>query len=184
MNVATQISGNIRPNSNTFASLVSLLAYIGIYVTQSPADESLFYAPEANEAWQQYNEALDFYESIAHSAFHIVSADEPITQETGLHILYAMTKNRPIVTTGALHFSATLSPFIKGIVAKHGALFHSVNPATLDLPDLQRLLGTLQPTDYRLSKTQHILIASMVKTHFRTLLESAKPQQINLSTLA
>jgi hypothetical protein len=179
MNVATQISGNIRPDNEALHSLISMLTHIGILVTQPLSDESFFYNSTVQSAWQHYNEEVDFYESIAHSAFHIIYNDDAIDNEIGLQILYAMTKKRPVLMTGAPHFANDISPFVKGLVVAHLPQFHSVKLPELDLPDLQQLLGKLKITDYSLTKSQHILISSMVKGHFRDLLDHAKPQLTN-----
>ena len=179
MNVATQISGNIRPDNEALHSFISMLTLIGIHVTQPLSDESLFYGSDKIAAWQHYNQEFGFYESIAQSAFHIIYNDDVIDNEIGLQILYAMSKDRPILMTGAPHFSESLSPFVKGLIVMHLPLFHSAKLPELDLPDLQLLLGKLRPVDYKLTKSQNILIASMVKAHFRELLDQSKSHITN-----
>lgn len=172
MSVATQISGNIQPDNKTFSALRSMLAHIGIKVAHQINDESLFYANKS-EIWRHYNQELEFYNSIAHSSFHIVYNDGAIDDETGLQILYAMLKGRPILMTGAPIFADNLNLFIRDTLKKHMREIHSINLPELELAELSLLLHKLKPTTYSLSKSEKILINSRVKQLFRNLLGEA-----------
>ena len=100
MNVATQISGSIRPGNTALRAFKSMFTFIGISVAHPTEDESLFYEADAQAAWRKYDNELEFYRSIAASSFHIVYNDGEINDEIGLQILYAMLKRRPILMTG------------------------------------------------------------------------------------
>ena len=178
MNVATQISGNIRPGNKALIALKSMLAHIGINVAHPVKDESLFYETDTSTPWQHYENELAFYDSIAHSSFHVVYNDGSIDNEIGLQILYAMLKERPILMTGAPVFSDDLSLFIRDTLKKHLHDFHSINLPELELTELSRLLVKLKPTSYSLSKNERVLINARVKALFRDLLNEAKEQQL------
>jgi len=174
MNVVTQISGNIRPGNIALQALRDMLTHIGINVTHSTLDESLFYKPDKTTAWQEYESELAFYESIAGSSFHIIYNDGAIDDKIGSQILYAILKGRPIVMTGAPEFDKDISPYMKNLIQQHMPLFHSINLPELDLIELSHLLRKLEATDYKLSTSQKILIKSHIKTHFRELLDDAR----------
>ncbi|HEY5695679.1 MAG TPA: hypothetical protein VIQ80_02485 [Candidatus Saccharimonadales bacterium] len=167
MNVATQISGVIQPGNKTFIALKSMLSHIGINVAHQINDESLFYA-NTSQAWQHYEQELAFYRAIASSSFHIVYNDQPINNEVGLQILYAMLKGRPIVMTGAPTFERNLNPFIRETLTKHLREFHSINLPELELTELSMLLHKLKTTTYSLSKHEKVLINAGVKALFRS----------------
>jgi hypothetical protein len=171
MNAATQISGNIRPGNRALLALKSMLAHIGIKVAHPINDESLFYK-DTSDVWQRYNKELEFYDSIGHSSFHIVYNDGAIDNETGLQILYAMLKDRPILMTGAPVFASDLNLFVRDTIKKHARQFHSINLPELELTELSKLLQKLKPTSYSLSKNEKVLINASVKALFRGLLNS------------
>lgn len=179
MNVATQISGNIRPGNKALTALKSMLTHVGINVTQPAKDESFFYASGSGASWHQYENELAFYNSIAHSSFHVVYNDDAIDNEAGLQILYAMLKERPILMTGAPVFADGLNLFIRDTIKKHVQEFHSINLPELELTELSRLLVKLKPTNYSLSKNEKVLIKAGVKALFRNLSEEAKTQRTN-----
>ena len=174
MSVVTQISGNIYPSNSPFGSLKSFLGLLGIRMTFSSQDGSLFYEDESHAAWRRYDYDLHFYKSIASSPFHIIYSDQPINNQIGLQIVYAMLKNRPILITGEPNFSPSVLPFIHGIITKHAHQFNSVKLAELELTELSILLSKLKPIDYSLSKSEKVLINAGVKMHFRHLMERAK----------
>ena len=174
MNVATQISGNIRPGNKALIALKSMLAHIGIHVAHPVKDESLFYETDTSAVWHHYDKELEFYDSIAHSSFHIVYNDGRIDNEIGLQILYAMLKERPILMTGAPVFSDDLNLFVRDTIQKHLREFHSINLPELELTELSLLLQKLKPTSYSLSKNETVLINARVKGLFRDLLTEAK----------
>jgi len=179
MNVATQISGNIRPGNKALIALKSMLAHVGINVAHPVKDGSLFYETDASAMWQYYDKELEFYDSIARSSFHIVYNDGTIDNEIGLQILYAMLKERPILMTGAPVFSEDLNLFIRDTIKKHSQKFHSINLPELELTELSLLLQKLKPTTYSLSKNEKVLINARVKALFRGLLEEAKEQRLS-----
>jgi hypothetical protein len=179
MNVATQISGNIRPGNTALHALKTMLTHIGIHVAHPTADESLFYETDTNAVWRQYDNELAFYKSIADSSFHIIYNDGAIDEEIGTQILYAMLKNRPILMTGAPAFSDNLTPFIRDTIKKHFHDFHSMNLPELELTELSLLLQKLKPLDYSLSKGEKILIRARVRSLFRHLLDDAKQLRLN-----
>lgn len=174
MNVATQISGNIRPGNTALHALKTMLAHIGINVAHPTADESLFYETDANAAWQHYDNELEFYQAIADSSFHIIYNDGEIDEDIGMQIMYAMLKNRPILMTGAPVFSENLSLFVRDTIKKHVHSFHSMKLPELELTELSLLLHKLKPTDYSLSRREKILIRARVRSLFRDLLSEAK----------
>lgn len=184
MNVATQISGNIRPGNKALFALKSMLAHIGINVAHPAKDESLFYETDASAAWQQYDKELEFYEAISRSSFHIVYNDGSIDDEIGLQILYAMLKNRPILMTGAPVFADDLNLFTRETIKKHLHDFHSINLPELELTELSQLLQKLKPVSYSLSKSEQVLINTRVKGLFRHLLEDAKELRLSKSRAA
>lgn len=184
MNVATQISGNIRPGNKALIALKSMLAHIGIHVAHPVKDESLFYGGDMSILWQHYDKELEFYDSIGRSSFHIIYNDGVIDNEIGLQILYAMLKERPILMTGAPVFSDDISLFIRDTIIKHSQKFHSINLPELELTELSLLLQKLKPTNYSLSKHEKILINARVKALFRNLLEEAKELRLNSSQSA
>jgi hypothetical protein len=174
MSVVTPISGNIYPNNSPLHSLKSTLGLIGISVTHPARNESLFYETDAHAAWRMYDNEFLFYKSIASSSFHIVYSDEPITNQVALQIIYAMSKNRPILMTGKLTFASTTIPFMRETITKHAQHFHRVKLAELELTELSILLSKLKPIDYSLSRNEKVLIKAGVKMHFRHLIERAK----------
>jgi hypothetical protein len=174
MKVATQISGNIRPGNMALHALKTMLTHIGIIVTHPTADESLFYETDANAAWQQYDNELAFYRSIASSSFHFIYNDGSIDEEIGTQIMYAMLKNRPILMTGVPVFASDISLFIRDTIKKHLHDFHPVKLPDLELTELSLLLHKLKPTDYSLSRSEKVLIQARVRSLFRNLLEDAK----------
>ncbi len=174
MNVATQISGNIRPGNTAVRALKSMLAHVGINVTHPTADESLFYEADMNAALRRYDNELAFYHSIAASSFHIIYNDGKIDEEIGLQITYAMLKHRPIVMTGAPVFASDLSLFVRDTIKKHLSDFQQVRLSELELAELSLLLHKLKPTDYGLSKSEQVLINARRKSLFRDLLNEAK----------
>lgn len=178
MNVATQISGNIRPGNTALRALKDMLTHIGIDVTHSTLDESLFYEPDTSIAWQQYQRELAFYESITDSAFHIIYNDGAIDEKIGTQILYAMLKGRPIVMTGAPRFADDLSPYMRRLIYSHLPDFHSIKLPELDLTELSDLLRKLEATDYNLSASEKILIKMRIKNHLNALLEIAEKQRL------
>ena len=169
MNVATQISGNIQPDNKALFALKSMLAHIGINVTHPTSDESLFYSTDTGEKQAHYENELAFYRSIAHSSFHIIYNDAPITRAAALPILYAMLNNRPILMTGAPVFAGDIDLFARETILQHMPAFHSVNLPELELAELSLLLQKLKPFDYRLSKQEQVLISARVRQLFRTL---------------
>jgi hypothetical protein len=181
MNVATQISGNIRPGNTALHALKTMLIHIGIHVAHPTADESLFYETDANAAWRQYDNELAFYRSIADSSFHIIYNDGAIDEEIGTQILYAMLKRRPILMTGAPVFASDLSLFTRDTIKKHFHDFHSMNLPELELTELSLLLSKLKPMDYSLSKGEKVLINARVRSLFRKLLNDAKELRLNMS---
>jgi hypothetical protein len=174
MNVVTQISGNIRPGNIALHALKDMLTHIGINVTHSTLDESLFYKPDKATAWHEYESELAFYESIANSSFHIIYNDGVIDDKIGSQILYAILKGRPVVMTGAPDFDDSINPYMKKLIKQHMPLFHSIKLPELDLIELSNLLRKLEATDYKLSTSQKILIKSHIKSHFRSLLDDAR----------
>lgn len=172
MTVATQISGNIRPNNPAIDVLVSMLGNLGVRAAH-PTDES-FYINSQHPAWHHYDTQIALYESIAQSPFHIVFNDGPITEEVGRQILYALLKERPILMTGAPTFDATISPFAKEIIVKRFDTFHSMLLPGLEPSEMNELITRVKPVDYRLSENEKVLIHSRIKTHFRHLLEDAR----------
>lgn len=184
MNVATQISGNIRPGNKALIALNSMLTHIGINVARPVKDEPFFYGTDMDTPWQHYNKELEFYDSISRSSFHIVYNDGAIDNEIGLQILYAMLKERPILMTGAPVFSEDLSLFMRDTLKKHLQDFHSINLPELELTELSILLSKLKPTSYSLSKNEKVLINSRVKALFRNLLTEAKELRLNQSQTA
>jgi hypothetical protein len=174
MNVATQISGNIRPGNKALTALRIMLTHVGINVAHPEKDEPLFYGADTGMVWQHYDKELEFYDSIGKSSFHIVYNDGTIDNEIGLQILYAMLKERPVLMTGAPVFSDDLNLFIRDTLQKHLREFHSVNLPELELTELSRLLYKLKPTNYSLSKNEKVLINAGVKMLFRNLLTEAK----------
>jgi hypothetical protein len=184
MNVATQISGNIRPGNKALIALKSMLAHIGIHVAHPVKDESLFYGGDTSTLWQHYDKELEFYDSIGRSSFHIIYNDGVIDNEIGLQILYAMLKERPILMTGAPVFSDDISLFVRDTIVKHSPKFHSINLPELELTELSLLLQKLKPTNYSLSKHEKVLINARVKALFRHLLEEAKELRLSSSQSA
>jgi hypothetical protein len=176
MSVATQISGNIRPNNKAMHSFIHMLTHIGIDVTHPIRDESFFYNTNTSNAWHYYNQEIDFYESIAGSAFHVIYNDELIDEEVSMQILYAMLKQRPIVMAGAPHFSESVHPFTKGLITRNMPLFHSADLPELELTELSHLLSQLKPTEYKLQNSEKILVHANIQKHFRALLDQAKSQ--------
>ena len=174
MNVATQISGNIRPHSPALHAFRHMLIQLGIHVARPTQDEPPFYTTGMNAAWRQYNNELDFYEAIADSTFHIIHSNERIDELISQQILYAMLKNRPIVMTSKLRFGPDVSAFTRELIEKHSPSLHIVDLAALDLTELSNVLGKLKTIDYGLSNSERILIRSRVKSHFRKLLDTAK----------
>ena len=177
MSAATQISGNIQPNNAAFKNLLAMLTKLGIYVEHSPKNRPSFYDTELQLAWQQYNNQLALYESIADSTFHIIYNDGPIDDDIGSQILYAVLKNRPVVMAGAPTFTDDIHPFVREIIIKQMRHFHSVLLGELELDDLDTLLKQLKPTTYSLSNSQKVLIHAHIKAHFRDLLQTAKEVQ-------
>ncbi len=184
MNVATQISGNIRPGNKALLALKSMLTHIGIYVAHPVKDELFFYDADVDMPWQHYDKELEFYDSIARSSFHIVYNDGVINNEIGLQILYAMLKERPILMTGAPIFADDLSLFMRDTLKKHLHELHSINLPELELTELSILLSKLKPTSYSLSKNETVLINASVKALFRNLLSEAKELQLDQSQAA
>ncbi|MDN5275012.1 MAG: hypothetical protein JWP06_913 [Candidatus Saccharibacteria bacterium] len=184
MNVVTQISGNTLPSNTPLRALKSMLALIGIHVAHSSRDESLFYEADSHAAWRRYDNELAFYSSIAHSPFHIIYNDGLIDKEIALQITYAMLKDRPILITGPADLSEKVSPFIRGVIARHVHSLHSASLSELELTELSLLLNKLKPTDYSLSKNEKVLINAQVKTHFRGLLEEAKQLRLTRSQVS
>jgi hypothetical protein len=174
MNVATQISGNIRPGNKALIALGTMLSHIGIKVAHSEKDEPFFYGADPSMAWQHYDKQLEFYDSIAKSSFHIVYNDGIIDNEVGLQILYAMLKERPILMTGAPIFADDLNLFIRDTLKKHLQELHSINLPELELTELSLLLHKLKKTNYSLSKNEKVLIQSRVRALFRDLHVQAK----------
>lgn len=184
MNVATQISGNIRPGNKALLALKSMLTHIGINVAHPIKDESFFYKTDTSMSWQHYDKELEFYDAIARSSFHIVYNDGAIDNETGLQILYAMLKERPILMTGAPVFAKDLNLFLRDTLKKHLQEFHSINLPELELTELSKLLSKLKKTNYSLSKNEKVLINAKVKALFRDLLTEAKELQLSKVQLA
>lgn len=178
MPTSTQISGNIRPGNTALLALKDTLTHLGITVTHSALDESLFYAPDATTAWHQYESELAFYESIAGSAFHIIYNDGAIDEKIGTQILYAMAKGRPIVMTGAPHFADDLNPYVRFVIYAHLPTFHSVNLPELDLTELSELLAKLEATDYQLTGSERILIKARVRAHFQSLADETHKRRL------
>lgn len=168
MNVATQISGKILPGNKTLIAFKSMLAHIGINVAHPSGDESLFYT-NANAAWQRYDQELAFYRAIASSSFHIIYADEAIDNQTGLQMLYAMLKERPIIVTGTPTFANKLNPFIRDTLTKHIHEVHVINLPEFELTELSMLLHKLKPVSYNLSKGEKTLITAGIRMLFRNL---------------
>lgn len=168
MNVATQISGKILPGNKTLIAFRSMLAHIGINVAHPTSDESLFYT-DAHAAWQEYEQELAFYRAIASSSFHIVYADEAIDNRTGLQMLYAMLKDRPIIVTGSPTLASNLNPFIRDTLSKHINEVHVINLPEFELTELSLLLHKLKPVSYNLSKGEKTLINAGTRALFRSL---------------
>lgn len=168
MNVATQISGKILPGNKTLIAFRSMLAHIGINVAHPSSDESLFYT-DANAVWRQYEQELAFYRAIAGSSFHIVYADDRIDNKTGLQILYAMLKERPIVITGTPQLADNLNLFIRDTLAKHLDEVHVISLPEFELTELSLLLHKLKPVNYNLSKGEKTLISAATRALFRSL---------------
>lgn len=184
MNVATQISGNIQPGNTALQTLRDMLVHIGINVTHSALDESLFYKPDKTTAWHEYESELSFYDSIANSSFHIIYNDGAIDDKIGSQILYALLKGRPIIMSGAPHFDEDLSPYIKNLIERHLPLFHSISLPELDLIELSNLLRKLEATDYKLSTSDKILIKTHIKNRLKKLLNDAQSIHIHESRVA
>jgi len=174
MNVATQISGNIRPGNKALIALRTMLTHVGINVAHPEKDEPLFYGADPSTVWQRYDKELEFYNSIGKSSFHIVYNDGEINNEIGLQILYAMLKGRPVLITGKPVFAANCNLFVRDTLQKHLREFHSINLPELELTELSLLLHKLKPTSYSLSKNEKVLINAGVKMFFRNLLAEAK----------
>jgi hypothetical protein len=184
MNVATQISGNIRPGNKALAALHTMLAHVGINVAHPAKDEPLFYGADKSTVWHHYDKELEFYNHIGKSSFHIVHNDGAIDNEIGLQILYAMLKERPILMTGAPVFAEDCNLFIRDTLKKHLQEFHSVNLPELELTELSLLLQKLRPTSYSLSKNEKVLINAGVKMLFRNLLSEAngtRPRRVHVA---
>jgi hypothetical protein len=173
MTTATHIIGNIQSNNQLLDTLVGTLGKLGVRATHPPTGE-YFYINSQHPAWHHYDTAIALYESIAESPFHIIFNDGEINEEVGRQIMYAMTKNRPILMTGAPKFAASLNPFAREMIMQHMHLFHSINLPGLEQDELKTLIGHLQSCDYHLTNSEKILINSRVKTHFRKLLEEAR----------
>lgn len=174
MSVVTQISGNIQPGNIELQALKDMLTHIGINVTHSALDESLFYKPDKATAWHEYESELAFYESIANSSFHILYNDGAIDDKIGSQILYALLKGRPIIMSGAPVFDEELSPYMQNLIKRHIPLFHSIKLPELDLIELSNLLRRLEATDYKLPTSDKILIKTHIKHRLKRLLDEAR----------
>jgi len=178
MNVATQISGNIRPENKALTALRTMLAHVGINVAHPVKDEPFFNSDDTSTLWHHYDKKLEFYDAIGKSSFHIVYNDDKIDNEVGLQILYAMLKERPILITGAPVFADNLNLFIRDTLKKHMQEFHSIDLPELELTELSRLLYKLKPTNYSLSKNEKVLIKAGVKMLFRNLTAQNKQSAV------
>lgn len=177
MTISIQISGNIQANNQAYLSFLHTLAHLGILTTHSVREEPSAYRATKN-IWQGYGEEVAFYESIARSPFHIIYNDAEINDRVGSQILYAILKNRPIIMTGTPIFSQQLHPFISEVIVNHFHDFHSINLPQLDLSELQELFGKLKRTNYRLTRSEEVLMRAQIRAHFRALLIEYPPTQL------
>jgi hypothetical protein len=124
--------------------------------------------------WHHYDTELALYESIAQSPFYSVFDDCVIDATIGRELLYAMTKNRPILVGKTPRFTKTAQPFVRDTITSHMTQFHVVKLSELDPRDLITFIEKLAPCDYRLTESEGVLINSHVKAHFRRLLDEAR----------
>lgn len=175
MSTITQISGNIHPDNRALHTLQGVFAQLNIRVTHPSADELFFYnRKDPDTTWQRYDNELSLYKSISNSPFHIIFNDGKIDQNVGRQILYAMTKKRPILMTGAPVFASSVTPFTRDLIKAHVWQFHSINLPELEASEMKLLISKLIPKDYKLSENEKVLIHSQTKAHFRRLLEDAR----------
>lgn len=173
MIVSTQISGNIRPGNNALDAIINTLGTIGVHAA-NPSDDGLFHINSQHPAWHHYDTELALYESIAEAPFHIILNDGEIDESVGRQILYALSKNRPIIMTGVPKFDADISPFTRETILNHVSQFHAINLAGLEKDEMQRLIDAVSPQDYQLTDSEKILIRAKIRSHFRRLLEEAR----------
>jgi len=167
--LSTQISG-IAHNKKLFKIQQELEA-LDITVTH-PQDGLIF----SQTPWEQYEQDIDLYEAIAHTSFHTIWSESGyITAELAQQILYAMTKQKPIVLTEKITFSPEVDAFARETILARIKMLQIVNLPELEAAELNFALKNMPAKiDYELSPHEAVLVSSRTKGHFRELLDSAQ----------
>lgn len=171
MNAVTHISGNIYANKSApLRALQHLITFVGMHVAHPLADGPFSYK---QATWQRYETEVEFYRTIAESAFYIAYCDDEIDGQTALQIMYAMLRRRPVIITGKLRYARSLSLFARQTLARHAGEFHRVSLDDLELAELSLLLRTRRPKSYGLTDTEKLLMKSLLRAHFRRIAASS-----------
>lgn len=171
LRLSTQIGSAAHHKKNSLLRAHKQLQQLDIKVTH-PKDGFVF----TSHPWDAYEYELGFYDSLARSSFHIIwNEDGRLTPDLARQLLYAMTKQRPVVLLEKPYFTPEVDPFTReAISARQPEFFvahlHRMEPAELNY-ELKNLPETV---DYQLAPRELTLIHSRVKAHFRQLLEAAK----------
>lgn len=171
----TQIRGT-EASQTKMTALGSQLRDLDVRVTPTSPDAT--FARNITQAgWAKYEDQLNLYDAIARSSFHLVLNEGALNRETLLEVLYAMSKGKPVVFSHPPSFDATVTPFMSEVLDARLKQIKVGDLTSLELAELSYLINGLPQTiDYHFSDHETALVRSLIKAHFRKLLENAKQQ--------
>ncbi len=117
-----------------------------------------------------YNTYHDLFGNFHHiSTASVVVINGSITPNNTLEILYAILKNKPIISIGNTDCTDEVDNFTQKLIKKAKSHFLTKDISQVDEAELSRFLSeiTKQPVDYHLESHQTALIRARVRAFFR-----------------
>ncbi|HEX6461685.1 MAG TPA: hypothetical protein VFZ58_00235 [Candidatus Saccharimonadales bacterium] len=153
------LSVHIVGQDSSSEAIAARLKGLGINVDQLHGDYSVLY---------------NTYQNVFESFHKITTADvvligSQVTPDNVLEVLYAVLKNKPIVTNGTASCADGVDNFSKEIINKSLAHFYAKDITKIDEAQLRHFLTETasQAVNYQLQSYQAALIRARVRAFFR-----------------
>lgn len=176
MGLSTQISGKRHADLRKFADeLVSLNINVN-----HPFDD-IFSNDLANSSNDmRYMAELELFQSIASSSFHTIdNADGIVDFNMAMQLVYAISKNKPVVLTSLPEFSEDVDLTIRDILRPRIHQLFLIDVRSMAPKQLLSALEQLpMEVDYKLSPMELHRIRLYGKTHFRELLQKGSAELV------
>lgn len=156
MDLTAQFCGR----SAKFKLLASKLERLGVVIRHTDEAHRLLYST--------YHNNYQTFHAIA--ACDFIVSDGKVNTETALPLLYAILKNKPIISLAKPSFSRSVDSFTVHTIRTCMPHIHINNLAELNDAELQLFVaGAIEQFSYELPKRTTTLIRSRVRTYFKAL---------------